>query len=161
MLTQGPTPDPKCKLNIWSFLTLPHFLDCLICTRNSVPIILLLWIMGGWDRWGVVDSYWGLGAGTGGAYYLLFCFFVCLFVFICAFVFWSLVSCLFFNWVEHNRCCVFFFVYYLLSLSLVPLSRSYHPIVTALLYKHHKTSRSSWSFQLADLLTLFIITCYW
>ena len=23
MLTQGPTPDPKCKLNISSFLTLP------------------------------------------------------------------------------------------------------------------------------------------
>ena len=42
MLTQGPAPDPKCKLNISSFLTLPHFSDCLICTRNSVSIILLL-----------------------------------------------------------------------------------------------------------------------
>ena len=35
MLTQGPTPDPKCKLSISTFLTLPHLLDCLICTRNS------------------------------------------------------------------------------------------------------------------------------
>ena len=54
--------DPKCKLNISSFLTLPHLLDCLICTRNSVSIILLLWMLGGWDRcggWGVVDSLSG------------------------------------------------------------------------------------------------------
>ena len=36
MLTQGPTPEPKCNLNISSYLTLPHLLDCLICTRNSV-----------------------------------------------------------------------------------------------------------------------------
>ena len=35
-------PDPKCKLNISSFLTLSHLLDCLICTRNSVSIVLLL-----------------------------------------------------------------------------------------------------------------------
>ena len=76
-----PTPDTKCKLNISSFLTLPHFLDCLICTRNSVSIILLLWMMGGWDRWGVVASYQGLGGGTGGGYYLLVCF-LCLFLFV-------------------------------------------------------------------------------
>ena len=35
-------PDPKCKLNISSFLTLSHLLDCLICTRNFVSIVLLL-----------------------------------------------------------------------------------------------------------------------
>ena len=34
--------DPKCKLNISSFLTLSHLLDCLICTRNSVSTVLLL-----------------------------------------------------------------------------------------------------------------------
>ena len=50
MLTGGPTPDPKCKLNIFSFLTLPHLLDCLICTRNSLPIMLLLSIIGEWER---------------------------------------------------------------------------------------------------------------
>ena len=42
MLTQGPAPDPKSKLNISSFLTLLNLLDCLICTRNSVSIALLL-----------------------------------------------------------------------------------------------------------------------
>ena len=46
MLTQGPTPDPKCKLNISSFLTLPHLLDFLISTRNSISIVLLLKMMG-------------------------------------------------------------------------------------------------------------------
>ena len=52
MLTQGPAPNPKCKLIISSFLTLPHLLDCLICTRNAMSIVLLLQMMGGWDRWG-------------------------------------------------------------------------------------------------------------
>ena len=61
MLTEGPTPDPKCKLNISSFLTLPHLLDCLICTRNSVSIVLLLSMMGVWHRMRVVDSYQYVG----------------------------------------------------------------------------------------------------
>ena len=89
-LSEGPTPDPKCKLNISSFLTFPHLLDCLICTKNSVSIVLLLRMMGGWNRWGVVDLYQGVGGGTGGGYYLIV-------FFICAFVFWSLMSCLFFK----------------------------------------------------------------
>ena len=46
MLTQGSAPDPKCKLIISSFLTLPHLLDYLICTRNAMPIALLLQMMG-------------------------------------------------------------------------------------------------------------------
>ena len=125
ILFQGLAPDFKCKLNISSFVTLPHLLDCLICTKNSVSIVLLLWMMGGWDRWGVVDSYQGVGGGTGGGYYLIV-------FFICAFVFWSLMSCLFFKWVEHDSCCVCFFVYYLFSLSLVPLTRSYWGIETVL-----------------------------
>ena len=39
MLTQGPTSDPKCKLNISSFVTLPYLLDCLISARNFVFFI--------------------------------------------------------------------------------------------------------------------------
>ena len=68
MLTQGPAPDPKYKLNISSFLTLPHLSDCLICSRNSVSIVLLLQMKRGWDRWGVVDLEQGVGGGTGGGY---------------------------------------------------------------------------------------------
>ena len=64
MLTQGPTPDAKCNLNIWSF-TLSHLLDSLICIRNSVSTVLLLWMMWGWDRLGggVIDSYQGWVGG--------------------------------------------------------------------------------------------------
>ena len=77
MLTQGSASDLKCKLIISSFLTLPHLLDCLICFRNTMPIVLLLQMMGGWDRWGLVDLYYGLGGGTGGGIilYLFFVFF--------------------------------------------------------------------------------------
>ena len=55
MVTQGPAPDPKCKLNILPFLTLPHLLDCLICSGTSMSIVLLLQMVGRWDRWGVVN----------------------------------------------------------------------------------------------------------
>ena len=55
MLIQGPAPDPKCKLNISSFLKLPHLSDCLICTRNYISIVLLLQMMRERDRWRVVD----------------------------------------------------------------------------------------------------------
>ena len=57
MLTQGPAPDPKCKLIISLLLTLPHLLDCFICTRNAISIVLLLQMIGGWDRTGVVHLY--------------------------------------------------------------------------------------------------------
>ena len=52
MLTQGPAPDPKCKVNISSFLTLPHLSDCHFCTSNSMFIVLVLQMMGGCVRWG-------------------------------------------------------------------------------------------------------------
>ena len=48
MLTQGLTPDPKCELNI-TFLTLPHPLHCLICAKDIMIIILVLYVMGGWE----------------------------------------------------------------------------------------------------------------
>ena len=121
MLTQGPAPDLKCKLNISSFLTLPNLLDCLICTRNCVSIVLLLWMVWGWDRQGdggwlihielqVADRGWVLSH----SFFLLVLF---------SFVLSCLVS--FFIWVNHDGCCVCFFVYYLFSLSPVPLTRSY------------------------------------
>ena len=68
MLTQQPTPDPKCKLIISSFIALPHLLDCPICTRNA--IVLLLQMMAGRDRGGggggVVLNRGGGGGGGGG-----------------------------------------------------------------------------------------------
>ena len=52
MLTQGPAPDPKCKLNISSFLTLPHPSDCLICANDIMTIVTAN--NGGMGRLGVV-----------------------------------------------------------------------------------------------------------
>ena len=52
MLIEGSAPDPKCRLNISSFRTLPHLSDCRPCTRNFMSIVLLLQMLGGWDRWG-------------------------------------------------------------------------------------------------------------
>ena len=80
MLTQGTAPDPNFNLNISSFLTLSHLLGCLICTRNSLSIVLLLSMMGGWDGWGVVDLHQGVGGATGGGFYLVVS---CLFVLFC------------------------------------------------------------------------------
>ena len=58
MLTQEPAPDPKYKLIISSFLTLPHLLDWVICTRNAMYIVLLLQMMedgigGGGEGWNI------------------------------------------------------------------------------------------------------------
>ena len=65
ILTQGPVTDPKCKLNISLFL---NSLDCLICTKNSLSMVLLLWMMGdvidggGWSisgcEWRDRDGYY-------------------------------------------------------------------------------------------------------
>ena len=50
MLTQGPAPGPKSIIS--SLLTFPHLLDCIICNRNVMSIVLLLQIIdgrgGGW-----------------------------------------------------------------------------------------------------------------
>ena len=56
MLIQGSAPDPKCELNIASFLTLPHPLHCPICTKEIMVTVSLLQVMGwwGWEGWGVV-----------------------------------------------------------------------------------------------------------
>ena len=51
MLTKGHTPDPKCELNITSFLTVSHLLHCL---KNIMATVLLLQVMEAWEGWGVV-----------------------------------------------------------------------------------------------------------
>ena len=40
--------------NISSFLTFPYPLDCLICAKEIMIIVLLLHMIGGWEGWGVV-----------------------------------------------------------------------------------------------------------
>ena len=117
ILTQGHESDPKCKLIISSFVTLPHLLDCLICTRNAMSIVLLLKTMGGRIRWVMFDLYWGVGRGTGSRYHLIaFVFFSCAFAF-CSFMF----SIPLFRYLEHDAV----MSVSLFSLSLVPLATSY------------------------------------
>ena len=53
MLTQGPAPDPKCELNITSFLPLPHPFHCPICSKYIMVAVLLLQVMWAWEGWGV------------------------------------------------------------------------------------------------------------
>ena len=55
MLTQEPAPDPKCKLNLRSFLTLPHSLHFLICAKDILVTALLFQVIRGWESWGVVN----------------------------------------------------------------------------------------------------------
>ena len=135
MLTKGPGPDPKCKLNISSFFTLPHLLDCLICARCQVPGSTFIRLSHlcplycyykrcRWDRWEMIDLCQGVGGETGSGYYLIAIVFLTW-----AVVFCSLMSSVsFFKWLEHDSCCVCFFVYCLFSLSLVSLSWSYWSI---------------------------------
>ena len=123
MLTQGPIPDPKCKSNISSFLTVPHLSDCLICTRNSVSIVFLLELVGRWHRCGVVDFITGRGRGDKGCVLSCsFCFFSFHQCFCCLF---SHVLCRFVLRNQSTIAVVCFFVLYFFSLSLVLLTRSY------------------------------------
>ena len=113
MLTQGPAPDPKCKLNISSFLTLPDLSDCLICTRNAMPIVLLLQIMGdgiGGGSSSILACGWG-DKGWLSSY--CFCFFLVLFLF-CSLTF----SVFLFRWLELDDCCACFFLCFLSLWSL-------------------------------------------
>ena len=77
-LTQGPASDPRCQLIFSSLVTILHLLDRLICTRNVMSIVLLQ-MMGEWDKWRVVHLYQGVGGGTGGGYHLIVFFLVFLF----------------------------------------------------------------------------------
>ena len=121
MLTQEPVPDPKCELNITSFLTLPHPLHCLICAKDIMVILLLLQVMGDGKVGGgsfMLGFGWGDRGWVSCFFYFLFCF--------CAVVLSWLVDdsllCLFqcsfftffvsgpFKWallVHRNCCCCF------------------------------------------------------
>ena len=96
ILTQEPAPDPKCKLNITSFFTFPHPLDCLICAKD-IMIIVLLKMMGGMGRLGVVYLCWGLRGGIGCRYHIFS-------IFCSVFVLLLIVL----SWLVHDNCCLCF-----------------------------------------------------
>ena len=120
---KGPHQIPSVSWLCHWFLTLSHLLDCLICTRNATSIVLLLQMMAGWDRlggggrWGLIFVWVSVGGqGVG----IIWFSFSCAFVFCCL-----LFSVPLLRWLEDDGCCVYFFVFSLFSLSLVPLTRSY------------------------------------
>ena len=126
VLTQGPTPDRKCKLNISSFPILPHLSDCLI------PVILCpFYCYCEWCRHGlgrgllIYNMVWDGGQGVGIILQFLL-FFSFFFFHLCFRPLFSHVLCPFFKWLQHDSCCLCFFVFYLFSLSMVPLTRIYY-----------------------------------
>ena len=126
MLTQGPAPDLKCNLIISTFLTLPHLLDCLICTCSLYYYKQWGYGIGGGGegerggRWWIYIRVW-VGRQALGII-LQFMFLYSAFT-VCCLAF----SVPLFSWLEHDGCCVCLFVFpSFFSLSLVPLTRSYH-----------------------------------
>ena len=67
MLTYKPTPDLKWKLNLSSFITLPHLLDCLNFYQEFCVHCIPTMMMPGWDRWGwlIYRSLWVGGQQVG------------------------------------------------------------------------------------------------
>lgn len=73
-MARGPTPDPKTKLIVLLFLTLPHPVDCLSCVKDIMII-----------KFGDVVH---LDEATGSRYHFFLCF-VFLFMFFCCFYLFS------------------------------------------------------------------------
>ena len=79
MLTQGCASDLKCKLNNSSFLTLLHPLDCLICAKDIMNIVLLLQMMQGGKvgEWFIYVGVWVGGQNMGSYFFIFYCFLCC------------------------------------------------------------------------------------
>ena len=67
MPTQGPAPNPKCKLNIFHILYTPTFFRLSHLYQEFCVHCIIIMNDGG-DRWGVVDSYQSVDGGTGRGY---------------------------------------------------------------------------------------------
>ena len=77
MLTQGPVPDPKCELNITSFLPLPHPFHCPNCAKDIMVTVLLLQVIGEMGRLGGVSFLLEFGWGDRGLVSYFSNFFSC------------------------------------------------------------------------------------
>ena len=182
-MTQELVPDPEYKLNILLFRVFPHLLDCLICTRNAMSIVLLIQMMVAIDFWVMNDLYCKVGLNLQFFFFFMHLFFIlshpqCLFLSEQTMMATVFVSLFFLRFL----CLSSFFLgvtcaQKLLCLMCKAISKvSYRTIVLwialekgerfyfnhtlrCLHYsiRHKQTPRSTLSFQLADLLFLFII----
>ena len=99
-----------------SHLYLEFYVHCVVIINDGGYVIVGGWLI--YIRVWMGSKGWGLSD-------IFFCF-------TCAFVFCSLMpSVSLYKWLEHGSCCACFFVYYLFSLSLFPLTRSYWCICCA------------------------------
>ena len=115
--TEGSPPDHKCKLNISSFLTLPHTLHCHITLSHLYQEYhdhCFAANDGGMGRLRDGSFMFGLGGRTGGGGHIFLLSLLSVFVLL-----------LVFSWLIHDSCCVCFIARFLLSLSLVPLIMHY------------------------------------
>ena len=84
IVSQGSALDLKCKFNkcnMSSFLALSHSLDCFICAKDIMIIVLLLQMMGGCEGFAVFCLCYGLGGGAVGD--IIFLIFFVLFLSCC------------------------------------------------------------------------------
>ena len=76
ILAEGSTPDPKCKLDISSFLTLPHLLDlshlyqecydhCIFIMNDGVGVCVCVCVWGVGGGWLIHTRVWMGGHGVG------------------------------------------------------------------------------------------------
>ena len=79
MLTQGCASDLKCKLNNSSLLTLLYPLDCLICAKDIMNIVLLLQMMQGGKvgEWFIYVGVWVGGQNVRSYFFIFYCFLCC------------------------------------------------------------------------------------
>ena len=118
ILTKVSAQDPKGKLNISSFHTLSHLLDCLFFTRNCMPRNCMCcyykWCRG--DRKGGGGSWFILGCSWVDRWWVLS--YSCWGFFTYAFVFCFLLSSVSFVTRAWQLLCLL--LYFLFSLSPVP-----------------------------------------
>ena len=71
----------RYKFNIWAFLTFPHLIDCLICTRSACPLCLYYkwWVDGIGRRWFIYIKVWVGGLAVSIIVSFLFFFLVFLY----------------------------------------------------------------------------------
>ena len=67
MLTWGPAPDPKCKLNE-TFLTLPHPLHCPIYAQDISMLLQRI------AEWLIYGNVWWRDKGWVSNFFYFFCF---------------------------------------------------------------------------------------
>ena len=113
MLSHNPSPNFKCKFNILLFLTLPHRVDCLICAKDIMNIVLLIMIIVKlWLDWKRGIGWFMLQLGTRDKGWVSYLFWVSYYTDTFCSDFVMLFNVL--SWLVHEGYCICFFVSFLI-----------------------------------------------